>query len=287
MKTPWGAYDQQKGPKGERGMSRTQAQYMRRMKKRARRKRAWGLVLLGAVLVFTAWGYQVWQQKHEEAAQRTARSCQMPGQTWYALRLGSFETEGAARERAVQFLGRGAGGVIKRAEGAFHLLAAAYENRADAVRVQENLMRFYNVESDVYSLSWDGAQMTLSGTEKQTGAMQKCYDFMNALGKTVSHLILQLDEGALSRAEAEGTVTSCMESAQLLEKELLSVFGREENVLSNDMGAALFRVRSAFEQALREQGDVRFGAYVKRAHLEWALAMQGHRMLLQGLISSP
>ena len=268
-------------------MSRTQAQYMRRMKKRARRKRALCLMVLGLAVLLSAVGSRLYQQKTEKDAEAVSVQCRLHGQTWYALRLGTFETEAEAEQQAAQFLARGAGSVIKRADGTFHLLAAAYETRADAVRVQENLSRFYNVESDVYVLSWGSADVMLHGTHKQTGALRGCYDLMNALGDTVSHLILQLDEGQLSRTDAEATVASCRESIGLLEKELLSAFAKDQNALSNHMADALYRIGQDFEHALQSPGDVRFGAYVKGAHLHWALAMQEHLMLLEGMLSSP
>ena len=68
-----------------------------------------------------------------ESRQET-RTITLPAATWYALQLGVFEQESAAKSLAESYQGRGAAGYIDDGEH-YRVLAAAYETRADAQAV--------------------------------------------------------------------------------------------------------------------------------------------------------
>jgi hypothetical protein len=122
-------------------------------------KQAWeaALPLLPGVLQSSAA-----QTPAPETAVREERTLTLPGHTWYALQLGTFDSADAAEALAETYRNRGAAGYIRR-QGQYQVLAAAYTARADAQAVMTQLRVNHQVEAKLTEITQPEVTLRLSG----------------------------------------------------------------------------------------------------------------------------
>ena len=225
----------------------------------------------------------------KEAEAQVTKAYTLPAGTWYALQLGAFEAETSACALADSFIGRGAGGCIREKDGLFTVLAAAYPSREEALRVQENLRTWHQVDTTVACITWPEITLQLSGTKSQADALLSGYDCLFSMAGEWGQLAVALDSGEVKRTDAEGVLTSHRETASALQDALVAAFGsqQERHPMVEQVITMLQQSRDTLAQAMEESGAARFGAQVKKTHLQLITGLEGHMEEMSLLLNTP
>ena len=210
-----------------------------------------------------------------------------PAQRWYVLRLFASQEEAQALSAAQRDRARGAGGYVYPQSGGYAVAAAGYDTREKAAGVQHNLLSYHQVESEVDVWTSPEVHIRMTGTPACLNAIRDGYDFLFALTEQSYACFAALDGGTQVRSDAEMTLLSSMETAQVLRERLLHCFPPESETTSGifcaqeDLKALLLRLHGAMQRALNEESDVRFGAGVKEVHLMCAHGLVRHALMLE------
>lgn len=202
------------------------------------------------------------QEKETES-----RTLTLPGGTWYALQLGLYEkSEGAARQTAELFQGRGAGGYLYSRDG-YRVLAAAYENRADAQTVQTRLRTQYSIETYLLEIARPEITLRLTGQKGQLSALSDAYAFLEQAAGQLSAQSQRLDNGSAGKQEILSFLASLQETADALESRMDALFGASALDAVKQIRAALGDLSRALAQAQEAQSVTALGAQVKYCQL--------------------
>ena len=105
---------------------------------------------------------------------RETREITLNGSVWYALQLGAFETEEAARQLAEQFQRRGAAGYLWPEER-FRVLAAVYPEKEDAQAVRQQLRDQHDVDSYLFEISIPSVSLRMTGMRGQIDILEAAF----------------------------------------------------------------------------------------------------------------
>lgn len=202
-----------------------------------------------------------------EESRTDTRTLTLSGKTWYALQLGAFEREEAAMETAAAFRARGAGGLTEKHAGKYRVLAAAYESRADAQAVQNQLRSRHGVEAYLCEISCCEVTVRVSGQRAQLTALEDAYAALEQLSLQLGALSRGLDQGEMEREAILSALRSHRDTVSSLRQRLLSLFGQEGHPAVQGIMALLSDTESSLAEALGTSGDVRLGAGIKHCHL--------------------
>ena len=252
-----------------------------KIKRYKTRKKGWGWVILMALLLLS-YGLWRWQQAgfplplsqslspaptlSPEQARTEEKTLILPGQSWYALQLGIFDLEASARSMAAGFQARGAGGFIDDREK-YRVLAAAYENRADAQAVQQQLKALHNVEAYILPLQSPELTLQLSGQKAQLTALSDALDALHQTATLLSHLSLSLDRREINQETLRSALSSQQETLSSLEKRLHQLFGENPHTAVQPILSTLEELTVSLATARQAQGETRLGAQVKYCQL--------------------
>ena len=200
-----------------------------------------------------------------EQSSREEKQVTLPGHTWYALQVGSFENEAQAQFTAESFRSRGAAGYILEKDG-YRVLAAAYETRADAQAVQTNLREQHGVETLIVEIFQPEISLRLAGQQAQLTAIGDAWDAIEKLAGHLSGLSQQMDRRAESADGALPALASEKETLNALNARLLSLFGETGHPAVRDVRALLSDLAAALPTG-ETQSSVRLGAGIKYAQL--------------------
>ncbi len=125
----------------------------------------------------------------------------LPSAEWYALQVGAFENEDAARQTAERFMRRGAAGYIWL-DGRYRVLAAVYPLREDAQLVRRQLEEIHSVDSFLYEISLPGIQVRMSGMKGQLDILQAAFVHASDLVKQLQRLSVMMDRQEINVSEA-------------------------------------------------------------------------------------
>lgn len=205
---------------------------------------------------------------HFSAAESTGEATlTLSGQRWYALQLGAFDTETAARELAQAFIARGAGGAVWAEGGAYRVLAAAYTTRADAQAVQSRLRIRHQVETTVTEIAWPEITLRVSGRTAQLNALA---DSLTALGQfceQMGALSAALDQNDMGAAAAGDALRSHRETLAALRARLHGCFDESVPAAVSGLNAVLDDWIAALDHGLAAQGSTSWSARIKSCHL--------------------
>jgi len=201
----------------------------------------------------------------EESA-RGEKLFTLPGHTWYALQVGSFDNEAQAQSAAEAFRGRGAAGYVLKS-GAYRVLAAAYETRADAQTVQTQLREQHGVDTVITEIGQMEISLRLTGQQAQLTALSDAWDALDQLTEHLSALSQRLDRREADSAQALAALQSQRETLDALNARLNTLFGSAVPRAVQDISALLSDLSAALQSAQSASGVTRLGANIKHAHL--------------------
>lgn len=194
------------------------------------------------------------------------RTLTLSGQTWYTLQLGVFEQQGAAQELAESYRGRGAGGYVA-GNAPYRVLAAAYESRADAQAVQNQLRTLHGVEAYVAEIARNEITLRVTGQKAQLTALEDAYDTLDQAARQLASLSQGLDNRELEADAVREAVRSQRTTVSALAQRLRLLFGEAPHAAVSGLMNLLSELSSALETAAGASGETRLGAQVKYCQL--------------------
>ena len=252
-----------------------------------RRRGGWAAALLLAGLLLGAgavtYGKQAWeaalpllpgvlqssaaQTPAPETAVREERTLTLPGHTWYALQLGTFDSADAAEALAETYRNRGAAGYIRR-QGQYQVLAAAYTARADAQAVMTQLRVNHQVEAKLTEITQPEVTLRLSGKPDQLTALSDAYDALEQLSTQLAALSDGLDRGKTDRQTALSVLRSHRDTLNALKIRIDAQFGKNAAKAVQDASDMLEALSLSLNEALSAQSTAALGARIKYAQLQ-------------------
>ena len=140
---------------------------------------------------------------------------EIPGQSWFALQVGVFESEESAQEASSVFQKRGAAGYLWQ-DGRFRVLAAAYPNREDAQIVREQIRDSHGIESYLYTITFPTLRLKLTGMQGQIEILQAAFAHADDLAKQIQNLSIRMDRQEISVPEAKEEISALNTQMQLV-----------------------------------------------------------------------
>ena len=146
---------------------------------------------------------------------RETREITLNGSVWYALQLGAFETEEAARQLAEQFQRRGAAGYLWPEER-FRVLAAVYPEKEDAQAVRQQLRDQHDVDSYLFEISIPSVSLRMTGMRGQIDILEAAFLHAEELIRQMEHISETLDRQEITPAEAAEELNTLREQVELV-----------------------------------------------------------------------
>lgn len=129
-----------------------------------------------------------------------SRDIALPSSTWYALQLGVFENEEAAKQLADQFIQRGAAGYVWH-DGRYRMLAAVYPTKEDAQYVRLQLSEQHTIDSYLYQIELPALAIRLRGMKGQLDILEAAFAHANDLVAQLQSIGVIMDRQERSNAE--------------------------------------------------------------------------------------
>lgn len=146
---------------------------------------------------------------------RETREITLNGSVWYALQLGAFETEEAARQLAEQFQRRGAAGYLWPEER-FRVLAAVYPEKEDAQAVRQQLRDQHDVDSYLFEISIPSVSLRMTGMRGQIDILEAAFLHAEDLIRQMERISETLDRQEITPAEAAEELNTLREQVELV-----------------------------------------------------------------------
>lgn len=146
---------------------------------------------------------------------RETREITLNGSVWYALQLGAFETEEAARQLAEQFQRRGAAGYLWP-EDRFRVLAAVYPEKEDAQAVRQQLRDKHDVDSYLFEISIPSVSLRMTGMRGQIDILEAAFLHAEDLIRQMERISETLDRQEITPAEAAEELNTLREQVELV-----------------------------------------------------------------------
>lgn len=195
----------------------------------------------------------------------------LPASEWYALQLGAFENEEAARALADQYVSRGAAGYVWH-DGRYRVLAAAYPAKDDAQLVREQLQLVHGIESYLHQVRLPEISLRISGMQGQLDILQAALIHANDLVCELQRMSVAMDRQEMNAQEAIDALQSLNEQVSLVELRLRQRFASPRHAAVDALLNG-FRHYAAFCETLQSHmSQVELGAGVKHQTL---LALEG------------
>ena len=241
-------------------------------------RRAVLCLLLGAAILGVSWQVQArlgiarpFSLSPDKTAQkqdttRKSRELSLSGHTLYALQLGAFTQESAARQMAQQYSARGAAGYVYRDGDTYRVLAAAYATRAEAQAVQTRL-NGQNISTYIHPCVREALTMRAGGTGSQIDALEETLSYLDGLESKLYTLSTGLDAQTVSAEDARAALLSEGVTCAALGQRLSSAFDGALPDSLTPLGGLLDDVSAGAEAVRNENGAARIGAALKRCQL--------------------
>lgn len=237
---------------------------------------------IGALILFASWRVRAYfgvkapdflltpeatpLPAEEEAPVRISRDLTFSAHSWYALQLGAFTQENAARQLAQEFVSRGAAGFVHYDGSAYRVLAAAYPTRSEAQSVQQRLSA-QNVSTYIQPCAFSSLSLRAGGEKKQLEALCEAAAYLDGLDEKFYALSAALDAHELEDARARAALLSEGATAQEMYHALEEAFRGEIPASLQPLCAILTQLSSEGAALANENSAARTGAALKRCQL--------------------
>lgn len=199
-------------------------------------------------------------------SRQDTRTVTLPGKSWFALQLGAFENEESARELAESFRARGAGALVTQ-QGNYRVLAAAYESRADAQMVQNQLRSQHGVEAYIWEIARQEITMKISGQTAQLTALTDAYDTLSQAELQLSSLSQGLDQNTMEKEAIVSALRSMRDTVSALQNRLHALFGENAHPAVQNVIALLSQTENGLAAALGSGSGLELGSRIKYCQL--------------------
>lgn len=278
-------------PKEREGGAAMRAGRLKTKRYPARKRGGWAALLLAGLLLgagAVTYGKRAWEAAlpllpgvlqpsvpsapMPETAAREERTLTLPGHTWYALQLGTFDSADAAETLAETYRSRGAAGYIRK-ESQYQVLAAAYTARADAQAVMTQLRVNHQVDAVLKEITQPEVTLRLSGKPDQLTALNDAYDALEQLSTQLAALSDGLDRGKTDRQTALSALRSHRDTLNALKIRIDAQFGKSAPKAVKEASDILEALSLSLNEALSAQSTAALGAQIKYAQLQCLCGM--------------
>ena len=204
--------------------------------------------------------------ERKESGEHQTRQLVLSAHTVYALQLGAFTQEDAARQLAQEFAGRGAAGYVHFDGQAYRVLAAAYPTRAEAQAVQTRLGS-QSISTYIHPCAQEALTLRAGGEARQVEAVAEALAYLDGLGGKLHTLSAALDSRERAAAECRDALLSEGATCAGLRQSLLSAFDGEAPAALEPILDLFSQVSDIAEATRNENSAVRVGAALKKSHL--------------------
>ena len=241
-------------------------------------RRAVLCLLLGAAILGVSWQAQVrlgiarpfsLRQKaaaRQQDTSRKSREIALSAHTLYALQLGAFTQESAARQLAQEFSARGAAGYVYQDGDTYRVLAAAYPTRAEAQSVQTRLSA-QNISVYIHPCTQEALTLRAGGTGSQIDALGETLDYLDSLEGKLYALSSGLDARTMETEDAQAALLSEGVTCGNLSQRLSAAFAGDLPTSLSPLSGLLEDIAADAAAARNEKGAARIGAALKRCQL--------------------
>jgi len=211
----------------------------------------------------------------EEAFDETMaeRTVTLPSSVWYALQLGSFDTEEEAKAVADTYRRRGAAGFLWN-DGRWRVLAAVYPLREDAQSVRLQLEAGHDVESVLYQLAFPQLELRVNGMAGQLEILEAAFVHADALTTQLHQISIAMDRQEMTAAEAAEALQALGAQLELVALRMEQRFTTPRHQTVTGL-IRLFRDSAEFGRAFSPDADgVTAGMQIKHQNLSVLYQLQ-------------
>ena len=234
---------------------------MRKGRVKVRRDRpsavTWALALLVTMLmvyVLTLSGsLEAERAELKSQGARVAREVTFAPLKLYCVSFGTCTDRENARLEAARFVPRGAAGYVYARDDGYLLLAAGYDQEAEARRVAERLAEAEQLQTDVVPFSSRQVRLRVTAAAEQIAAVIQADEALRAQAEQLEALAFRLDRGEVSADSARTLVA--VQSAQLRDvlAALKAIPG--EDAVFRGLTAQVETLGAALELIAHESGE--------------------------------
>lgn len=188
------------------------------------------------------------------------------GGEWYALQLGAFTGEEAARKLANEYTPRGAAGFVRLSEGAYRVYAAAYPTRADAQKVQTRLAA-QGVSTYIQAMPRGRVTLRAGGAQKQVDALADACVYLEGLDDKLYALFTALDARQTDGETARAALLSESKTCGALAQRLLAAFDGAPPPALEPLYGLLTALAAEGARPSENESAARMGAALKKCHM--------------------
>ena len=204
--------------------------------------------------------------EQKASAGRKTLELALSAHTLYALQLGAFTQEDAARLLAQEFAGRGAAGYVHFDGKAYRVLAAAYPTRAEAQAMQTRLGG-QNISTYIHPCVQEPLTLRTGGEEGQVEAVAEALSYLDGLGMKLHALSSALDNRERAAEECREALLSEGATCTGLKQGIRSAFDGDIPASLQPICETLSNVSDIAEVNRNENSAARTGAALKKAQL--------------------
>lgn len=146
----------------------------------------------------------------------------LPETVWYAIQMGAFESEEAAKTLAATYQNRGAAGYVMFQENRYRVLASVYPNKDDAQTVRTQLKTSHEIDSYVHEVAMPELTLKLTGMKGQIDIIEAALRFFPDALTQLQKMSIALDRKEANQQEVANELHVLCARAE----ELISVFSK-------------------------------------------------------------
>lgn len=164
----------------------------------------------------------------------TANEVSVPNFQIHFLSLYSSQNEESAKSLLGDFRQIGAGGFIWQVDTKYHVFSSGYENKNDAVLVQNNLGN--DIKSEIVSIKFDGFELNISDEKK---VIQKAVNsFLNTF-KQLYDIAISLDTLVYNEISARLEINSVHSAVASIRADFDTLYGLDESPILSLISKAI------------------------------------------------
>ena len=188
------------------------------------------IALLCCILMYSGYMYTLPASEndmpaaHAAAQPRITANITIPAISFYAVSLGSFETETEALPYAAMYSARGAAGCIVETDSGWELLGAGFFSSGEANAACRRLADDENIPARTILYGSDATRVSLTASRSQAEAITAALSLLESIPKELLQISVQVDSGKLTPDTARSLIamrhTDVLHALETLSAEL-------------------------------------------------------------------
>jgi len=190
-------------------------------------------------------------------------------QSWYAIQVGSYETESEAKTAADQLRARGGAGYIYKS-GSYRLMVSCYPTQEEAESVRQSLISNGEFDSPaLYHFVSDEIRLSIVATPVQASALSQSYTLLPEMINELSRLSLALDRNTMDAASVRAAAATNYTRIRSLIELMNTALGDVKSPIVTPFLDLLGACANAMDQLQQSTGDtLSLSSQLKYDHLD-------------------